>query len=65
VRLPVWRDFDGVAIAVKSPAFTEASGKKMYTFVSGKRVIDSRHYAEFMSTFVYLLEKGVLAKSRA
>ena len=37
---------------------------KMYTFVSGKRVIDSRHYAEFMSTFVYLLEKGVLAKSR-
>ena len=44
-------------------SFSEG-GKKMYTFVSGKNVIDSVRYADFMSTFVYLLEKAGSAKSR-
>ena len=34
----------------------------MFTFVSGKNSIDSRRYAEFMSTFVYLPRKAVSSK---
>jgi hypothetical protein len=38
--------------------------EKMTTFAHGKKRGYSRHYAEFMSTFVYLLEKAGLGKSR-
>ena len=34
----------------------------MSTFVSGKKLAESRRYAEFMSTFVYLPEKSVFSK---
>ena len=37
---------------------------KMYTFVSVKKTIDSKRYAEIVYTFVYLVEKTVSAKSR-
>jgi hypothetical protein len=49
---------------------TAALGKdgdpeKMYTFASGKKRIGSRCYAEFMYTFVYLVENASRGKSRA
>ena len=37
---------------------------EMSTFVSVKNIVDSRCYAGFMSTFVYLPERAGLAKSR-
>ena len=36
--------------------------EKMYTFVSGKKSIESIDYAEFMSTFVYLPRNAVSSK---
>jgi hypothetical protein len=37
----------------------------MSTFVSAISPVESRHYGEFMSTFVYLPENAVPAKSTA
>ena len=34
----------------------------MSTFVSGKNLVDSTRYAEFMSTFVYLVREGLSRK---
>ena len=34
----------------------------MSTFVSGKNIVDSGRYEEFMSTFVYLPRKAVSSK---
>ena len=64
------RDPSGIGISVAVAGRVAALGKdgdteKMYTFVSGKKTINSRHYAEFMYTFVYLVEKGDRGKSRA
>ena len=39
-----------------------AVSTKMSTFVSVKNLVDSRRYAEFMSTFVYLPRKDVSRK---
>jgi hypothetical protein len=36
----------------------------MSTFVSAISSVESRFYAEFMSTFVYLFEKAGLGKSK-
>jgi hypothetical protein len=36
--------------------------EKMSTFVSAISPVESRHYSEFMSTFVYRLEKAVFSK---
>jgi hypothetical protein len=41
------------------PAEALAKAGKMSTFVSGKKTIDSSCYGEFMSTFVYLVEKAL------
>jgi hypothetical protein len=35
---------------------------KMYTFVSAVLPVESRHYAAFMYTFVYRVEKAVRGK---
>ena len=35
---------------------------KMYTFVSGKKLVDSKRYVEFMYTFVYLPRKDRFSK---
>ena len=47
-------NFDGWATGVNR--------QKMSTFVSVKNTVDSRCYEEFMSTFVYLLRKGISRK---
>ena len=38
-------------------------GQKMSTFVSVKNTVDSMRYADFMSTFVYRVEKAFSGKS--
>ena len=40
----------------------DAVSGKMSTFVSGKKLLFLKRYAEFMSTFVYLLEKPISRK---
>ena len=40
----------------------DAVSGKMSTFVSGKKRVGSRRYAEFMSTFVYLVRIGLSRK---
>jgi hypothetical protein len=46
------------------PAEASAKAGKMYTFVSAISSVESRYYAEFMPTFVYLPEKVGPPKSR-
>jgi hypothetical protein len=46
------------------PAEASAKAGKMSTFVSAISSIESRCYAEFMSTFVYPFEKAGLGKSK-
>jgi hypothetical protein len=51
-------------IAAKAVVSQKSESGKMSTFVSAILSVQSRRYAEFMSTFVYRVEEAARAESR-